>query len=50
MEPKYRLEYDTTSEPEVFRTGMTKQECKDYMNSLIAEGYNPNCFKVIRES
>lgn len=50
MEPKYRVEYETTSEPEVFKTGMTKEECKEFINLLVKDGLNPNSIKVIRES
>tara|TARA_R100000030_G_scaffold29698_1_gene21877 strand:- start:375 stop:527 length:153 start_codon:yes stop_codon:yes gene_type:complete len=50
MEPKYRLEYENTADSEVFRTGMTKQECTEYINQLIEEGLNPNHFKIVRES
>ena len=52
-EPLYRIEEQTTSGWHLVDprdTGLTKDKAKQRIDELIADEYNPNRLRVVRES
>lgn len=52
MEQLFRIEEETTTgwnvvEPEY--VGMTREKTREVLESLIADGYNPNLLRVVLE-